>query len=217
MNRLITGCVVCLVALAGCAGLPSQPTPDGSPDDGVTPPYIVFANDDERTYELTVYLTAAPITEFRVGFRNGTSMTVSQNDVPYEAVSIEPAGEILATGQYDVDSGETLYVALEDCTEDTGVWMIYTPAGQSTAFSWIQTTTCAGLTLLEERNPNGGGSYAGGDYSDRVSGPNTVRRTLGGRTGDVTSSFMIGGGDGRAGTRGQGAVLTILYARHALR
>jgi len=92
-----------LFVLAGCSlpgGNGSTPTSPGTPaqppPSDVSPPYFVFQNDVSETREITMYLTAGRPTEFRVTFDNGTTVTVNQSNVPWNAARIVPANAVLA-------------------------------------------------------------------------------------------------------------------------
>lgn len=181
----LTVVLVLAMATAGCGGFGGQPAPGPgeetsvSTDGGeVTPPYFVFANDLQTTWSLSVYLVDGPITRFRVTFRNGSERTVDRDAVPYAAVDIEPAGSVLGRGDYTVGPESTLFLTLRGCEPDTTVWFIYSPEGSPESFSYGPGLECSGLTYLEERHAEGGGSFEGGDYRHLLDEPGTVRRTL---------------------------------------
>lgn len=173
-----------LLVLAGCSlpggnGATPTPagTPAGTPPSDVSPPYFVFQNDVGETREITMYLTEGRPTEFRVTFENGTTVTVNQSNVPWNADRIVPATAVLASETYSIEPRSNLFVALRGCAADTYLWFFHL-GPRRTDLSYGPSYECPGSTILEFRNPNGGGSAVGGDYRDVLDDPSTTYRVL---------------------------------------
>ena len=198
--------VAMLLALAGCGSpaadadgtteietaepttqSPAQPTTPAAgtapatatstPTANVSAPYFAFRNDDDDAWAVTLYLVGGNTDEFVVTYPNGTERTVTQNDVPVDAVAIAPANPIVASETYTVGPTENLFVSLRGCREDVSVWFVYSQPGES-SFVFGPGDVCEGYTLLVERQPIGGGTYMGGDYTHLLGDPDTTYREL---------------------------------------
>lgn len=177
MARRIAVLVVFLL-LVGCTGLPGSGTQTPVADGASTePPYLVFSNGGDETWELSLYVVEGTVDQFRVTFSNGTTRTVEQYAIPAIATRIEPASDVLRRANFTIEPNENRWVNVRGCGPDTHVWHRYSRAGTD-AYSYGPAIDCDEYPLLESVTPNGGGTSVGGDYGDLFNDPKTKKRVL---------------------------------------
>lgn len=187
---LLTG----LLALAGCTAYtgggtdptstPATPTSPSSP--AVHESYFIFQNTwnapattaDNFTYTVTLYVADAPVTAYTVTTADEQTRTHTQRipaNVSINATAIAPA-KVLYTETYEVKPQSTLYVGLENMTdEQTLVYNYHSPRDMGVGFNRPPEGSTG--PWFVQIKPGESHVSVGGDYRQKL-GENTTSHTI---------------------------------------